>query len=378
MTKGSDATCFAPPERLSESALLKEAALLECYLKAQHLIQCIPQPTAILAPTRQILWANTAFLAHFGIKNLHEIIGLRPGELIRCNHLPTCPNGCGTGAACQVCEAVNAVLESQHNRACRKVTHRVNQSGKVLDFAVHALPIHLEDRVHTLICVEPEQDNSQLKHLNQHILKDINRVSSELKWIFAPDASTVSAKDKERIHRELIALQRKVLVHELFSSIQADRLRPRFQTLLSTEIMQAIIQTFTATHPGSVQMAADSKTVYFSSDSSLFSLVIEIVLDNAIDFRSETDPITIDMEINQPGFLDVTISNSGYIHPIVQLKMLNPYFSTKPDGGGLNLTLSHLIVEHYLHGQLSFYSSLSEGTQFVISIPLVPQAAQRE
>jgi signal transduction histidine kinase len=53
-------------------------------------------------------------------------------------------------------------------------------------------------------------------------------------------------------------------------------------------------------------------------------------------------------------------------------RLFEPFFTTKPvgQGTGLGLSISYKIVVEKHHGQLRCFSTLGQGTEFVINIPI--------
>ncbi|MGB3267540.1 MAG: GAF domain-containing protein, partial [Microcoleus sp.] len=110
------------------------------------------------------------------------------------------------------------------------------------------------------------------------------------------------------------------------------------------------------------------------------------ILINAIDALEERDkgrtvqecdrhPSTIAIRTYPAaaGFVAVSIAdNAGGIPEPVRSRLFDPFFTTKPvgKGTGLGLSISHSIVVDRHGGRLSCISTLGEGSEFVIEIPV--------
>jgi signal transduction histidine kinase len=71
--------------------------------------------------------------------------------------------------------------------------------------------------------------------------------------------------------------------------------------------------------------------------------------------------------------LKIRIADNGYgMTAQVMQKIFDPFFTTKPvgSGTGLGLSISYQVVVDKHKGQLSCESTLGEGTEFVIEIPM--------
>ncbi|MEH1922889.1 ATP-binding sensor histidine kinase [Nostoc sp.] len=111
--------------------------------------------------------------------------------------------------------------------------------------------------------------------------------------------------------------------------------------------------------------------------------VLMNILSNAIDAledynNGEDSPrrnpqIRIRTELGEVNTLKIRIADNGYgMTAQVQQKIFDPFFTTKSvgSGTGLGLSISYQVVVDKHKGQLSCESTLGEGTEFVIEIPL--------
>ena len=69
-------------------------------------------------------------------------------------------------------------------------------------------------------------------------------------------------------------------------------------------------------------------------------------------------------------FLRVDVSDTGNGVPVEQISQLFvPFFTTKPTGMGLGLSISRSIVENH-RGQMSVKSTVGLGTTFSFTLPV--------
>ncbi len=113
--------------------------------------------------------------------------------------------------------------------------------------------------------------------------------------------------------------------------------------------------------------------------------VVMNLLVNAID-ALESKPIEerwiriwtecIESEQPEEGRVLIHIADNGSgIPEEVQLRIFNPFFTTKPvgKGTGMGLSISYQIITQKHGGKLYCHSTLGEGTEFVIELPLEPK-----
>lgn len=104
------------------------------------------------------------------------------------------------------------------------------------------------------------------------------------------------------------------------------------------------------------------------------------ILSNAIDalqtsgFPDLQKPtITISTSINNDNSISISIADNGVgIPEAIRSKLFDPFFTTKPvgKGTGLGLSISYQIVTEKHGGKIKCDSTLGQGTEFVVQIPV--------
>jgi two-component system, NtrC family, sensor kinase len=110
------------------------------------------------------------------------------------------------------------------------------------------------------------------------------------------------------------------------------------------------------------------------------------ILSNAIDaletsgVREHQKPtITIRTFISNIDAIAISIADNGYgIPEPIRSKIFDPFFTTKPvgKGTGLGLSISHQIVTEKHGGKIECNSTLGQGTEFLVQIPVRQVMAQ--
>jgi CheY-like chemotaxis protein len=95
---------------------------------------------------------------------------------------------------------------------------------------------------------------------------------------------------------------------------------------------------------------------------------IAISCENIADAAEETV-----LSLPHGKYIKITIADNGYGIPEKYLdKIFDPYFTTKQEGSGLGLALTHSIITKH-EGHIAVRSKMAEGTAFTIYLPASTQ-----
>ncbi|RME30824.1 MAG: GHKL domain-containing protein, partial [Candidatus Zixiibacteriota bacterium] len=132
-----------------------------------------------------------------------------------------------------------------------------------------------------------------------------------------------------------------------------------------------------------VQTGTDSITfsvtgepeLYVQGDALLLKQVFGNLLDNAIKACANRQAaIVVDIQSTSAGKARVTVTDDGPGIPKEDIdKLFTPFFSTRPSGTGLGLSLVAKIVDAH-HGAITVDSTVGEGTTVVVHLPLYVHA----
>ncbi|HEY9859289.1 MAG TPA: ATP-binding protein, partial [Candidatus Obscuribacterales bacterium] len=114
------------------------------------------------------------------------------------------------------------------------------------------------------------------------------------------------------------------------------------------------------------------------------------ILTNAIDAMEENyanktpqemqasrSRITIRTAVIDDQWVQIAIADNGPgIPPAIQQRIFDPFFTTKEigKGTGMGMSISYQIITEKHNGKLNCFSSLGEGTEFRIQIPIWQQS----
>jgi hypothetical protein len=110
-------------------------------------------------------------------------------------------------------------------------------------------------------------------------------------------------------------------------------------------------------------------------DERYMKQVLLNLIKNAMAAMSDGGVLTIKTQVSDTDlFISVYDTGDGIAEENLS-KIFEPYFTTKPSGSGLGLTLVYKIIREH-QGEVSVKSKQGEGTCFIISLP-IPQKERR-
>jgi signal transduction histidine kinase len=113
---------------------------------------------------------------------------------------------------------------------------------------------------------------------------------------------------------------------------------------------------------------------FIQVDKDQIKQVFLNILLNAVQATPENGEITVVSRSftknPEETFLQIEIRDTGSGIPAQELEhIFTPFYTTKIQGSGLGLSISHQIVEEH-HGYIEVESQVSRGTAFNVNLPL--------
>ena len=154
--------------RSSIAELVEQSRLVGLSQPVPTILNAIPNLVLIVNSHREIVYANEQAIRSLNAGDVDEILGKRPGEAMHCDHAASCPGGCGTGEACRMCGAANAIFAAQSGRSetreCRILQH---DTGAALDFRVSAIPLQISGQTLTLVALTDISHENRRRSLSR-------------------------------------------------------------------------------------------------------------------------------------------------------------------------------------------------------------------
>jgi hypothetical protein len=357
--------------------ILRAAALFPSTSPLHLAFEAVTAPVMILNRNRELVFCNSVMLDLLDARTHEEVLGLRPGDLLGCIHANEGPHGCGSSESCSVCGVLGATMEAMNKGRTVHEAHIDTTDrgvGGEFDLRLWCSPLPTELGVLTVVSVADSTSATRRAAVERLFFHDLLNVASALGGLaecVAEDvtdelrdtASLVHALSQRLI--EEIETQRLVLAAEqnqLSTTIEPVQALPLLQRLSSTYHSRA------ATSGCELRVASESTDITIVTDRTILLRVLGNMIKVAIDAAKRGDCITIGCRaegdrgvfwalIPRP-LTDAVLS--GLFHGSVSRTMAR---------GKLASYGMQLLNDRYLHGNISYHVSETEGTRLTASYP---------
>jgi signal transduction histidine kinase len=154
----------------------------------------------------------------------------------------------------------------------------------------------------------------------------------------------------------------------------------KFQTRKSVdihELINKVVMKYAELYKGRVHFEPklDNETIRLNIDSTQIETALSNLMQNAVEAISENGKVTVSSLIRHspilrtPKGIDIEVIDNGIGIPEKSVKdVFKPYFSTKPQGTGIGLTITKKIIEAH-GGKIEVQSKEGIGTRFAVFLP---------
>lgn len=363
-------------DRTSKEELTEryEKIILLPYFK--ETIEALPYIVAILNHNRQFIYSNESLLTILGMDDIHDLIGLKPGEAFNCLHAG---EDCGFDDACRVCGSLQAIEEciSSKNMVVKETRIRSIRNGREVayDYQISATPYYVEDEFCVIISMVDISDKKRKAVLEHIFFHDILNTAGGLQGLIGLLKSGTPEEDTERV---LASLEKagKALIENIVSQRELVRaengeLKVNLFPTNSFDIVEDVFHQMSSHAIGIDKILVKSTVEKISliTDEALTARVLTNMVKNALEASTKDQEVTIGC-IKENDRVVFKVHNVAHMEEDVQLQIFSRSFSTKGKDRGLGTYSMKLITEQYLGGLITFTSSPGEGTTFYASFPI--------
>jgi K+-sensing histidine kinase KdpD len=369
-------TYFASPEKSTENELQEKIAVINKNQFVANLVKSLSGMLAIIDEHRQVVAVNDDLVKTFGWDSSYEVFGLKPGEIIHCEHADEQPNGCGTTKHCATCGAAIAIVTSLGTGTTveKMCSASVVNNGVQNDicFKIRSIPVTIESMNYALLFIQDMTVLNTLTSMERMFFHDINNTiggllgTLDLMVFDKPeDTKLVDLFKMTKQIADEIQIQKTLLENktELYQRVDCQVKIP--------DLFNELRLMFSV-HPVARDKhfevdKVDNITVI--SDYTLLYRIVVNMLKNAFEASSNGDTIRLWAD-DLDDATTIKVWNKCYIPEDIQLRIFQRHFSTKDDiGRGVGTYSMKFLGEKMLKCKVGFESSNTNGTIFWISIP---------
>ncbi len=368
-------TRFAPPERAQADLLERQVRLFAENSVLTQLYDAVTEIVLILNAQRQIVFCNRHFAEMLGRGGRESVYGLRPGEALGCVHAAQTPGGCGTTEFCATCGAVNALLHAGQGRVDTQECSILREAdADALELMVRSSPLMLDGKLFTIVALVDISHEKRRRVLERIFFHDLMNTAIGLQILSRALAKTTGERAAAmggNIARGLNTLVDEIEGQRDLLAAETHELRVHPGPADSAELLEELragYAHFAQERDCSLLMDPASDRVSFVSDRKILLRVLRNMLKNAIEASYHDETVTLGCR-QEDGRVQFWVHNCAFIPRTQQLQIFQRSFSTHGAGRGLGTYSVKLLTERYLKGSVSFSSSESAGTRFVVSVP---------
>ncbi len=361
--------------RKSKTELFRQHELILSNKLTTNVLNSIPVPVLVLNKSRQMVFGNKAVLEMLEAPDQDSIIGKRFGELVGCPASSTGPTGCGSSPHCHSCGALKSIYnyietgigtEEVSMQTANSVMLHLKVNSELVSFGAE------EFILLTLQDISTEKKKLLLERIFYHdILNSAHNIGGMAELISSDEIT--GSKDEYiamlmKSTRELID---EINTHRLLTSSSQSEYISQPVEINSFVLYKELKTEFEALADSGLVVTLDkrSENFNFTSDRVLLRRVILNMIKNAIEAESYLGKVTLGMIALKDKGAMLWVHNSAYMPEEIQNQVFNRSFSTKGSDRGLGTYSMKLLTEKFLKGKISFTSSPSNGTTFIIEIP---------
>ncbi len=368
-------TSFAPAGRKSHEELIQEYELITSNKLAISILDSIPTLLLVLNKERQVVFSNKAFLKLLNINSIDLILGKRTGEILGCPSVLKGADGCGTSKDCQVCGAIKSIMNCiEGNSGSEECTIKAGPTA-MMHLKVTSEPIKFGDQDFILFNMQDISNEKKKVLLERIFYHDILNAAHNINSI----AELFSTEEDVDRHEEYLGLMLKVtgnLIDEIntqriISNSDYSNFISQPSLINSFSFYKDLKSEFESVTNGKLTITLDQRSENFSfnADKVLLKRVVANMMTNAIEAENNEGTVSIGIiSLNEKGSM-IWVHNQSYMTEDVQLQVFNRSFSTKGSDRGLGTYSMKTLTEKYMKGKISFTSSPTNGTTFIIEIP---------
>ena len=366
-------TEFAPAERDDLLIIQDKYYQLMNLPQIKKIADSLPDILMILNNKRQVVFANERLIELLKFDSIENVLGLRPGELLNCQHSNKNKGGCGTTIFCSKCGAVNAIQQSLKGQVSVEECRIIDHENNAFDFKVWATPYEYDGSQYSIFAIKDISAEKRRNILERIFFHDITNTAGGLMGItqIIKENPEDISEFKDILHDIATTLMDEINAQKILLAAENGTLEISGDPINTIDLLNSvknIYQNHIVAQKRTIIIDENSKNTVFFTDHTLLKRIIGNLTKNALEAIEEGFDVTMGVNLNRNNIV-FWVHNPSVIPLEVQLQLFQRSFSTKGLGRGIGTYSVKLLTEKYLGGKVYFKSNEDEGTTFYVELP---------
>ena len=341
-----------------------------------QVLHAVPEIIIVLNASRQVVFANEAFLGRLKVHDAGDFGGRRWGDVLGCRHAVE-EGGCGETRCCRTCGGLKAIEAALRGTRDIQDFQVLTRSGDTLELQVTAVPIEVgADRyvICTMADISAQRRRRVLERLFFHDVLNTAVGVRGLADLLKDAESERAVEIRGMLASAAATLIEQIQGQRLLTVAENGDLPVSFEPLDALEFLQGMLAAWQGpakTRHLMLRLNDDSTPVRFLSDETILSHVLNSMLKNAFEASSRGTEIVLGCHEEDHAVVFL-VRNRAVMPEDTQRHLFTRGFSTKESGRGLGTYSMKLLTEQFLGGKVGFTSAGNDGTTFTVRLPLTP------
>jgi putative PEP-CTERM system histidine kinase len=199
---------------------------------------------------------------------------------------------------------------------------------------------------------------------------DIKNVSAQLSMLLA---NAAVHQDNPEFQRDMLAAVRGAVdrIDGLLRRLQADRQEPSQTVIQPLQRLRNVVDATRRITGAAVDLSHDGNTAGVAIDPQSFDVVVQHLLNNAIEASGEARPVRVELRYEKSRVVvDIVDEGSGMTADFIRDELFRPFVSTKCHGHGIGAYQARALMRE-AGGDLLVLSRRPGGTTMRLLLPAV-------
>lgn len=332
----------------------------------------------ILNVNREIIFVNDTLSGILNLKN-DDLLGIKPGEMVKCKNAIGEGKGCGSSKECELClgrklfeETVKTGKTSQGDIYFISIFEGLELKSS---FQKKVTKLDIEGEDFYLFSLIDKKVSYEKKEMDRVFLHDILNAATGL---YNTIRLLQMKNEKFRDDQEIQSLENYVMniiddieYQRNITRAEKDNLEPIFTSFdigdLCNDVLN-FIKKDERFYKIEIEYRQSHKENEIITDKSLIRRIIMNILKNALEANEGNTKVVFRLDQEKYGY-NISVHNDELIPEDIKKNLFERGNSSKGKGRGFGIYGTKFILNKYLKGEIRFISEKGKGTTFIVEIP---------